>query len=327
MAIEDYYYPNIEPTDYIDESLDLIKARDDASRVGFRRLSTFPVVTENDVGMKVYIIGQGNFQLVSASEDSEPEWKQLSSDTQNPAYTDWVIENYQPLSEILTALSKLTTASGAVPFFNGPSDVQSLPISGYMKNVLSLTDDAEVRQALNMGSMATLDSPIDARTTVKAGSITVDKLDTSLVGNIGFSTGDVKLTYKSVADEGWILADDGTIGDSLSRATTPDNRTEALFKLMWNYSMCTLLTNNGGNTDKTTADADWGAHKRLVLPKMLGRNLAMMGNGSGLVNRVMGESTLDELSLYSEKTTEIPPAGDPYLIVPPSTFMNVMIKL
>jgi hypothetical protein len=57
----DYEYPDILPTDYIDESLTSIKARDDAAKNGFRRVSSFPSVTEENVGMKVYLVGKGNY--------------------------------------------------------------------------------------------------------------------------------------------------------------------------------------------------------------------------------------------------------------------------
>jgi microcystin-dependent protein len=49
------------------------------------------------------------------------------------------------------------------------------------------------------------------------------------------TTGDVRMTFKSVADEGWIMANDGSIGNSTSNATTRANAdTEALFTLLYN---------------------------------------------------------------------------------------------
>ena len=49
------------------------------------------------------------------------------------------------------------------------------------------------------------------------------------------STGDVKLSFKSVADPGWILMNDGSIGDATSNATTLASAlTQPLFTLMYN---------------------------------------------------------------------------------------------
>jgi microcystin-dependent protein len=290
--ITDYNYPNIEPTDYIDESLPNILARDDASKHGFRRVSTFPTVTTADVGMKVYMMGRGNFQLISA--DPEPQWKQLSEDNRNPAYTDWVKDNYQPLSKILTILSKLKEAQQAVPYFNGPEDMQAVTITRYMLALFEATDDAEVRELLNLGSAATIDVPIDGKY-IADGSITMDKVSTQFKQSLGWTTGDAKLTFKKTADEGWIMLDDGSIGSSASGATTRANSdTYDLFMLMWDIPYCEIQTFSGTSSTKTTAIQDWSANKRLVLPKFLGRAIACAGQGSGLTKRSLGESLGEE---------------------------------
>ncbi len=53
--------------------------------------------------------------------------------------------------------------------------------------------------------------------------------------NVGFSTGDVKLTIKNAADAGWVVMDDQTIGDAGNNCTERANAdTEALFDLLWN---------------------------------------------------------------------------------------------
>src|SRR5262245_60407416 len=53
-------------------------------------------------------------------------------------------------------------------------------------------------------------------------------------GGASFKTGDAKVTLKKIAEPGWILLDDGTIGDAVSGASTrADNDCEAVFKLIW----------------------------------------------------------------------------------------------
>lgn len=285
----DYSYPNIEPTDYIDESLDKILARDDASKCGFRRVDTFPIVSEKDLGMKVYLTGRGNFQLISV--DPEPYWKQLSADTRNPAYIDWVQENYQPISALLTSLAKLVEAHDALAYFNGPNDMQATPLSGFVKNLLAQTDEDGVRNVLNIGSVASLDLPINGATAIEAGSIPVSAIDDQFKRNMGWTTGDIKLTYKISADEGWVMADDGSIGNQASGATTRANAdTKDLFYLMWNLPVCEVQTFSGNPSTKTTAAGDWSANKRLILPKVLGRSLGVAGSGADLTTRALGQS-------------------------------------
>ena len=47
-----------------------------------------------------------------------------------------------------------------------------------------------------------------------------------------FTTGDVKITLKNVADSGWVIMNDGNIGDASSSATTRANAdTQNLFTL------------------------------------------------------------------------------------------------
>lgn len=112
--------------------------------------------------------------------------------------------------------------------------------------------------------------------------------------DILFTTGDVKLTLKTTADSGWVMMDDGTIGDASSSATTRANAdTEDLFTLLWTNTAdadCAVSTGRGAS-----AAADFAAHKTIALPKALGRALACYGAGSGLTSRnlahVVGEET------------------------------------
>jgi microcystin-dependent protein len=123
----------------------------------------------------------------------------------------------------------------------------------------------------------------------------VDIPDTS------WTTGDVKQTLKTVADSGWVMMNDGTIGDGSSGALTRANPdTQALFTLLWNNvadAFCILYA--GGTTTPSgrgaSAAADWAAHRHIALPKALGRVFAHAGWGSGLNNYALasywGEET------------------------------------
>lgn len=133
---------------------------------------------------------------------------------------------------------------------------------------------------------------------VEAAGITLDKGDNSqlseaiyIIAGIaaGWSTGDVKLTMKTAADAGWIMCNDGSIGKTGSAGTTRANDDcEALFKLLWNNVGNTYAPVSGGRG--ASAAADWSAGKTIGLTKMLGRALALAGNGSGLSSRAIGQT-------------------------------------
>src|SRR5262249_41126327 len=100
-----------------------------------------------------------------------------------------------------------------------------------------------------------------------------------------WSTGDAKITFKTAADAGWVMMDDGTIGDPSSGATTRANSDcQALFVLLWPLNSGALVVGGAG----ASGPADWSAHKQLLLPKQLGRSLAIGGPGTGLTNWPVG---------------------------------------
>lgn len=102
------------------------------------------------------------------------------------------------------------------------------------------------------------------------------------------TTGDVKGTLKAAADTGWIMLDDGTIGDASSGASTRANADcQALFVLLWTNVADTWCPVIGGRG--ASAAADWAAHKQMTLPRALGRALGATGAGSGLTARALGE--------------------------------------
>jgi len=102
----------------------------------------------------------------------------------------------------------------------------------------------------------------------------------------GFTTGDVKLTLKTTADTGWVLMNDGTIGNVASGGSTRANAdTEDLFALLWTNTADAQCAVSGGRG--ASAAADYAADKTIALPKALGRALATYGSGSGLTARAL----------------------------------------
>lgn len=131
----------------------------------------------------------------------------------------------------------------------------------------------------------------------------------NFIQSLIFSTGDAKLTFKATADTGWIMANDGTIGNAASGATTRANAdTENLFKMLWDNIADTHCPVSGGRG--ATATADFEAGKTIALPKALGRALAVAGSGSGLSARALGQAlgaethTLSEAEMPSHNHTQ-----------------------
>jgi hypothetical protein len=109
------------------------------------------------------------------------------------------------------------------------------------------------------------------------------------IRNLGFDTGDAKITMRTVAVPGWIMVNDGTIGDATSGATTRANADcQALYTMVWNNVIDAWAPVTGGRG--ASAAADWAAHKPIALPKQLGRALAVAGAGAGLTARALGET-------------------------------------
>jgi microcystin-dependent protein len=103
------------------------------------------------------------------------------------------------------------------------------------------------------------------------------------------TTGDAKLTLKTVADSGWVMMDDGSIGDASSSASNRANPdTQNLFVLLWTNIANAWAPVSGGRGG--SAIADFNAHKTLALPRSLGRSLAIAGAGSGLTSRPLGSN-------------------------------------
>jgi microcystin-dependent protein len=111
--------------------------------------------------------------------------------------------------------------------------------------------------------------------------------------SVGSTTGDLKPTIKTTADTGWVMLDDGTIGDSSSGASNRANAdTVNLYTLLWNNISNTYAAVSSGRG--ANAAADFAAHKTIALPKALGRVLGSAGAGSGLTSRVLGYTTGEE---------------------------------
>lgn len=103
----------------------------------------------------------------------------------------------------------------------------------------------------------------------------------SVLGVSGFTTGDLKSTLKTSADTGWVMCNDGTIGNASSNGTARANAdTAALFSLLWtNEDPTFAIFTSAGAASTKGADAatDYAANKAIRLPLMVGRALGVAG--------------------------------------------------
>lgn len=105
-------------------------------------------------------------------------------------------------------------------------------------------------------------------------------------GSALMSSGDVKFTIKTVADSGWVLMNDGTIGNASCGCSNRSNSdTQTLYELIWANISDTWAPVVGGRG--ASATADFNANKKLTLPRSLGR--VMAGYGAA-VSQVTGSN-------------------------------------
>lgn len=179
---------------------------------------------------------------------------------------------------------------------------QPVPIDDAMASAFTNTIDQALLTAYINALINAYDVPLDTSLRAALSSAVADILTptvqsdlltafTNLVNSVAtqfFTTGDVKATFKTAADTGWVMMNDGSIGSASSGATTRANAdTETLYTLLWNNVSNTYAPVSTGRG--ASAAADFAANKTLTLPRALGRGLWGSGAGSGLTSRALGE--------------------------------------
>ena len=97
-------------------------------------------------------------------------------------------------------------------------------------------------------------------------------------------TGDIKMAWRTNAQNGWVRLNGRTIGGGSSAATErANNDCQALFIHLWNNDLSLAVSGGRG----ATANGDWAAAKTIALPDFRGRApIAPDGFGAAASNRV-----------------------------------------
>ena len=135
-----------------------------------------------------------------------------------------------------------------------------------------------------------IDTALGTRDTAISGAVSDAAAALAAAVAAGPITGDVQITLRPTARSGWLVFNDGTIGDASSSATYANSAAQALFTFMYDTYNDTLFPVSGGRG--ANASADWAAHKRGTLSKVLGRAIVIAGTPSsgGATARAAGES-------------------------------------
>lgn len=104
---------------------------------------------------------------------------------------------------------------------------------------------------------------------------------------LGPTTGDYFVSLSNTARAGWVIVNDGTIGNAGSGASARANAdTIFLYTLLWTYNSANFPVSTGRGA---SALADFNALKTIGIPKALGRVMGIAGAGSGLTSRGVGD--------------------------------------
>lgn len=106
--------------------------------------------------------------------------------------------------------------------------------------------------------------------------------------------GDIKASFNPAVPTGWVLLDDGTIGNAASNASNRANAdTEALFAIIWDNfdnSEAPIFDSLGApSTRGASAAVDYAANKAIQLGTVASRVIGAVGTGSGLSARGIGD--------------------------------------
>lgn len=262
-------YQTISVTDKVSDSLDKLLERDETS-------ATLSAGTQDPQNIASWMVGRvflktDSKTLSYLSSTNPVEWAVMLDFSQPLATLQDVEEGYQPLNSNLTALSNLVISANTIPYFNSPTTMSVLSVTDFTRSLFQVNDASGCRSLLGLGALATVNSITsnNVDTYIDDASLPVSKFNfTPIRSGEGYTVGDVKESYDSTNEAGYLLLNRGyTIGDSSSGATYKGASYQALYYKIWGLANVSYYTSSGTSTTKgSSSSADWSAHKRISLP-------------------------------------------------------------
>ena len=262
-------YEDISVNEYVYNSLQKLLDRDDTGAT-FGAGTSFPDVVEDwQVGKTC--LRTDEKVLYYLSSVNPVKWDVIV-DFSKPLATELFVRTlFQPLNKNLTALSQLQMSADKIPYFNSSSSMSLLDVTSLGEKLMKVEDASGARDLLSLGALSTLDeiNPSNSAQYIAAGAITEDKLNfTPIKAGEGYTCGDIKESYNSDAEDGYIDLDKGyTIGNDASGATYKGSAYQNLYVKLWGLSVTVTYDSSGTQVAKgSTSTQDWSANKRLSLP-------------------------------------------------------------
>lgn len=262
-------YEDIPVNEYVYNSLQKLLDRDDTGAT-FGAGTSFPKVIEDwQVGKTC--LRTDEKVLYYLSSVNPVKWDVII-DFSKPLATEAFAKTlFQPLNKNLTALSQLKMSADKIPYFNSSSSMSLLNITSLGEKLMKVEDASGARNLLGLGNLSTANNinPSNSAQYITAGAITEDKLNfTPIKAGEGYTCGDIKESYNSASENGYIDLDKGyTIGSDASGATHKGVVYQNLYVKLWGLSVTVTYNSSGTQVAKgSTSTQDWSANKRLSLP-------------------------------------------------------------
>lgn len=262
-------YEDISVNEYVYNSLQKLLDRDDTGAT-FGAGTSFPKVIEDwQVGKTC--LRTDEKVLYYLSSVNPVKWDVII-DLSKPLATEAFAKTlFQPLNKNLTALSQLKMSADKIPYFNSSSSMSLLNITSLGEKLMKVEDASGARNLLGLGNLSTANNinPSNSAQYITAGAITEDKLNfTPIKAGEGYTCGDIKESYNSASENGYIDLDKGyTIGSDASGATHKGVAYQNLYVKLWGLSVTVTYNSSGTQVAKgSTSTQDWSANKRLSLP-------------------------------------------------------------
>jgi hypothetical protein len=252
-------FENILLTDVIKDSLSKLLNRD-MTALTLSSGTNFPQDVNKD--MLGRLVNRTDLMTIYMLESVEPtKWRIVLDYSSYIPHADEIEAAYQPLNSNLTALARIGVTPNSFPYFIRPGEMSTLELNQFSSQLLTTESAEQVREMFGLGDLATKDI-IDGAVDILNSSVTDNKLAfTPIKTGEGYSRGDIKETYSSTVEEGWIDYSK-SIGNSESGAGYANDKAKDLYLMVWNY---TYITVDGGKG--SSAQADWDAGKKLSFPK------------------------------------------------------------